>query len=395
MTPAARVSCTAVRVLGVCVPQAGHWTPLLALEEAFLAQGDEVVVASGPDVEPVARRHGLGFAAAGPSFAGWFERLRARTRGIPGDGLPPARVESYFLPRVFGEVGLPAMVDDLLRIAHALQPDLVLFDPVAFAGPLVAALVGAHPVHHTVGPLFDPGVLQLVSDAVSPVWREFGLDVPPSAGIYGGTTVTICPPSLDPAGAALAGAAPLRPAPLPLADPPPLPVEFEDSERPLVYVTLGTFSNSNLEMFRLIIRAAASLPVNVLATVGRDNAVEELGPVPASVRVEQFVPQAQVLPHCAAAVHHAGSGTMFGILAHGLPSVAVPQSADNFGNGERLAAAGAAVNLMPGAVSEESVAAALRSVLDGASHRDSAAAIAAEIAAMPGPAAVAAALSER
>lgn len=381
-----------MRVLAVCIPQAGHWTPPLALEQAFAAQGDDVVVASGADFEPVAQAHGLRFECAGPTFGEWYERLRARTRGVPGDGLPPAHVERYFLPRLFGEVGLPAMVDDLLAIARDLRPDLVMFDPLALAAPLVAAVLGARTVHHTVGPLIAPEVWGLVTDAVSPVWREFGLDVPPSAGVYQGTTVTICPPSLDSAGAALAQRMPLRPAALPLAEPPPLHVAFDDPTRPLVYLTLGTFSNTNLAVFRTLIAAASRLPVNVLVTIGRDNTPAALGDVPGNVHVAQFIPQAEVLPHCAAAVHHAGSGTMFGILAHGLPSVAVPQSADNFSNGERLATAGAAQTLMPGEVSEQSVADALRAVLDDPRFARRAAAIKEEMAAMPSAAEVAAAL---
>src|SRR4051794_21530112 len=102
-----------MRVLFTCVPQTGHIFPLLPLAEAFVAQGDDVLFAAGPDAEAPVTEHGIEFRPAGPSFGEWYGRLAARTRGTPGDGLPPDRVERYFLPRLFGEIGTAALLDDL------------------------------------------------------------------------------------------------------------------------------------------------------------------------------------------------------------------------------------------------------------------------------------------
>ncbi|HEY6933375.1 MAG TPA: nucleotide disphospho-sugar-binding domain-containing protein, partial [Marmoricola sp.] len=101
------------------------------------------------------------------------------------------------------------------------------------------------------------------------------------------------------------------------------------------------------------------------------------------VRMARFVPQAELLPHCDLVVHHAGAGTAFGALAHGLPSVAVPQSADNFQIGRRLARAGAARVVMPDEASVTSVREAVAEVLDDLRYAASARQVAAEIAAMP------------
>lgn len=220
-----------------------------------------------------------------------------------------------------------------------------------------------------------------------------GLEVPDAAGVFAGTTLAICPYSLDPAIRALTGAQPLRPASLPVVDPPGLPVRFADEDRPLVYVTLGTFSNNDLDLFRLILEALAREPVNVLATIGRNNDPLLLGPLADNARVVQFIPQAELLPHCAAVVHHAGAGTTFGVLAHGLPAVALPQSADNFIITQRLAAAGAAHTLMPGQVTGDAVRSGVRAVLEDAGYRHSARLLAEEIAGMPSPEQVAAGLS--
>lgn len=355
-----------------------------------MAQGDEVVFASGPDAETAATERGLEFRTVGPAFGAWLDELRRRTRGMPGDGLPPSRVEHYFLPRLFGEIGAAAMIDGLIEVCRTTDAEVLVFDPLVFAGPLAASVVGATPVQQTVGLLVDPGVAQLVTDAVSPLWREFGRDVPPAAGMYDGVTVAVCPPSLDPGPGERSRITRMRPVPE------PLPAAQTRSRLPegdalAVYVTLGTFSN-NLAQFRILVDALATTSARFLFTVGRDVDPRDLGSVPANVRIEQFIPQAEVLPHCDAVIHHGGAGTTFGVLAHGIPSVVLPQSADNFTIAERLSAAGAAAVLLPEQWEGHDIQRALDDVLDAAGYRIAAQSLAGEIADMPSPATVAAEL---
>ena len=66
-----------------------------------------------------------------------------------------------------------------------------------------------------------------------------------------------------------------------------------------------------------------------------------LGAVPDHVRVESFIPQAEVLPGCGAVVCHGGSGTILAALAHGLPVVCIPQGADQFANAANVERVGA------------------------------------------------------
>lgn len=389
LTTVSQSSPEPMRVLFACVPQTGHLTPLLPLATQLAAQGAEVIVASGPTLTGTVTGCGLSFSRVCPDFDDWFVALAARTRGRPGDGLAADRVERYFVPRLFAEIGLDLMLDGLTQLVRDARPDLLVFEPYALAAPLAAASCGVEAVQHAVGLRFDPLVLELVSDAVTPAWRAADLDVPAAAGLYDGTTLAICPPSLDPADGADSGTVQrLRPTALP-APGALLPVELAYPDRPLVYVTLGTFSNNDVPLFALILRALAELPVTVLVTTGRDTDPDALGAVPGNALVSGFVPQSLVLPHCAAVVHHAGAGTTFGALAHALPAVALPQSADNFAIAGRLAAAGAARVLMPGEVSHDAVRDAVLSVLQEPVWRHHAERIASEIAAMPDPAEVA------
>ena len=98
-------------------------------------------------------------------------------------------------------------------------------------------------------------------------------------------------------------------------------------------------------VYAAAIRALAAVPARVLVTIGSAGDPAELGPLPANVHVERWVPQEDVLPHAAAMVGHGGYGTTTGALAHGVPMVVVPLFADQPRNALRVADVGAGIAL--------------------------------------------------
>ncbi len=110
-----------MRILVASVPATGHVNPLLPLARGLQAAGEQVVFARGPDICEQLATSGLATVPAGPPLATWFEQLHGRTRGQPGDGVPPERTPHWFVPRLFGEVGAALMVDDLLALASLLD----------------------------------------------------------------------------------------------------------------------------------------------------------------------------------------------------------------------------------------------------------------------------------
>ena len=86
---------------------------------------------------------------------------------------------------------------------------------------------------------------------------------------------------------------------------------------------------------------------------------------------------------------------MFGVLSHGLPSVALPQGADNFDNGTMMADAGTAILLMPGQVNAQAITAALRAVMGSPDYHQRAGQVADDVRAMASPAEVAEILATR
>ena len=114
-------------------------------------------------------------------------------------------------------------------------------------------------------------------------------------------------------------------------------------DRPLIYLTLGTLFNRDLRVFATVLDGLRDQPVSAVVTVGQNNDPSALGPQTANIAVHRYVPQAELLPHCHAAVIHGGAGTVLGALAAGVPLLCLPQGADQHFNADRVVAAGGAL----------------------------------------------------
>ena len=192
-----------------------------------------------------------------------------------------------------------------------------------------------------------------------------------------------CPPGLQSTGFGGMDVRPVRPSVGEVSPGDRLPPEFRDlPARPLVYLTLGTVFNDS-ELVGGVLDAIQDLPISIAVTTGPAVDPSVLGPRPANVAAAPFVPQALLMPLASAVVSHAGSGTMLGALASGLPQVCLPRGADQFANAERVQSVGAGVRLLPDEVTPERLRAVVSQVLDEPAYERAARAMKAEIEAMP------------
>jgi UDP:flavonoid glycosyltransferase YjiC (YdhE family) len=86
-------------------------------------------------------------------------------------------------------------------------------------------------------------------------------------------------------------------------------------------------------------------------------------PLPPNVRHFAFAPFSQLLPRCAALVHHGGIGTSSQALAAGIPQVVMPMAHDQPDNAERMRRLGVARWLRPRAFRGSAVAKLLEELL--------------------------------
>ena len=295
----------------------------------------------------------------------------------------------------FGTLEAPTKVPALQEIVSAWNPDVVIHESADLAAPIVASALGLPTVHHSFGRLVPMQCFERAADETAHLWRDVGLEPEPLCGAFRGVYVDICPPSFQ-AGGLPDGTTsqPERPV-FPAAPGTSAPGWLDElSERPMVYITLGTVHN-DASLFRLLLDAVADLDANVVMTVGRDNDPGLLAPIPPNAVVERYIPQSYVLPHASVVVAHGGSGSILATFAHGLPTLLVPQGADQFENAARCAELGAGLVLMSGDVTVAAVRDAVQSLLRERSYRERAHALATEIAAMPDPAEVAERLAAR
>ena len=358
----------------------GHILPMVPLARELQTRGHAVLWATGHDACHLVASAGVQAEAAG---LGEADLAAARGNLLAGAvGLRPDQLAGYIFPRMFGGIRPPRMLRDLLPLATQWAPDLLVHEQGELAGPLVAAILGIPSATHSFGGATPAEILAEATGHVAPLWDEHGLAIPPYAGCFQSLYIDICPASVQTVSLAhIPVVQALRPVPYTGEDPYLLPTG-DDRDRPLVYLTLGTV-NSDAPVLGEALRAVADLGVRVIATVGPRGDPAAFGRQPSHVTVERFVSQTAVLPHCAAVISHAGSGTVLGALTLGLPQVCLPQAADQFRNASGVTRSGAGVTLTPEQADPGSIAAAVRAVLEEDSYRRAAAAIAAEIATMP------------
>lgn len=371
-----------MRVLFTATSGWGHIHPMMPLARAFVDAGDEVLWATG--AEPAARLEQDSFRATS-SGLGQREGMATFLRRFPErDALPRPEWPDFMFPRLFGSVLAAPMLADLLPITRAWSPGLIVNDAGDLAGPIVAAGMGVPSVTHAFGALLPAARVAAAGDQVTHLWTENGLEPRPYGGLYDHLYLDIYPPSMQPKERPHVPATQLlRPGAFATTGDEELPAwATESSVTPLVYVTFGTVFSDDTAL-STVLKAVRELPARVVVTVGPHGDPSALGPQPDNVHVARYIPQDQLLMHCAAVVSHAGSGTFLAALAAGLPQLCLPQAADQFLNAAACARAGVGLGIEPGDVSVELVRDAVARLLSDPTFHVATQRGSDEIAAMP------------
>jgi UDP:flavonoid glycosyltransferase YjiC (YdhE family) len=353
---------------------------MLPLARALAEAGHDVAFASSEPVAGEAETDGFAAFRVGQAMDA-VEPLARRVRDLAA-ALPPSQVRSFVFTELFIRVELEPRVKDLIDITEQWRPHLVVHEVAEFAGPLVATMIGIPYVEHSYGPAIQNDVLRAAGEAAAPFWSSHGLTPHPLGGFYRYLYLDVCPPSLQVPEAVPGAVQAMRTVE---TRPPATQLPWLDALRgpPIVYITLGTVYNRNLDVFRALLDGLRDEALNVVVTVGKQNDPAMLGRQPSNIHVHRYIPQELLLPYCAAVVTHGGAGSTLGALAFGLPLLVVPQGADQFYNAERAAAAGAAVQLMPDRLTADSAREAVRILLHDDTFRRAAHRIKSEFDAMP------------
>jgi UDP:flavonoid glycosyltransferase YjiC (YdhE family) len=373
-----------MRILFASTSGGGHFSPLVPFAHACRRAGHDVLVAGQAGAAPLARRARLAFrAVAEPSHE---DVLRFRSGQ---EGLSPMQAMARALTGLYVDLYGGAALPGMLAAIEEWRPDVVVRESAEFASQVAAERLGVPHAEIGIGLSMQADkLLPLAAPGVDKLRARVGLPADPDARSLRSLLLTMAPESLeDPSYAASSKL--VRRFRAPTAESAESVLDaFGDASAPLVYLSFGTEVPSRTReyfpgVYRDALDALAGMGLRILVTIGDQRDPAELGPLPSSVRVERWVPQAAVMREAAAMVGHGGAGSVLLALAAGVPMVLVPMFADQPVNARRVAEVGAGVALENGPTSIADLRPAVDAVLNDPRYRDRARRIAHEIQALP------------
>jgi UDP:flavonoid glycosyltransferase YjiC (YdhE family) len=319
---------------------AGHFNPLLPFVTAAKERGDELFMVVPPSLAPEVKAMGVAHYISDPPDPEKSKELWRRAARLPHSSAARLLDGEFF-----GRLSTHAMLATVDAACETFEPDLIIREPCAYAGAVVAQ---QRSIDHAQVAISTARTEWSVIGLVASILEDFapGMEKVLRETRY----LSRLPTSLDP-------------SPFPhtlryredLIPESTEPGQWSKGAGPLIYLTLGTVTGGldiGESAFRWVIEAVADLDARVLVTTGKVFNPEVLGPVPSNVVVETWVPQASIFPFAAMVLCHGGSGTTYGALAAGLPIVAVPMFADQRTNAQLIAVAGAGIAVGVGSKAE-------------------------------------------
>ncbi|MCO1576080.1 glycosyltransferase [Crossiella sp. SN42] len=366
-----------MRILFSFVGGNGHFEPLKPLARAAQSAGHTIAFATGHMLHEVVEAAGF---TAFPVGSGGPDQRSEITPLAPID---PER-ERRDLREAFGRRITTDQLPGKLELIRQWRPDVLVRDETDYATGIAAEVLGLPCATNTCMPAGGFATTEVVGEPLHELRAAHGLPPDPDLNALRRLVLSPLPLSFrDPADPLPATARAFRPLI------PQRPAETPDwviPGRPTIYFTLGTiFNRESGDLFHRVLTGLRELDAAVLVTLGRHLDPAEFGPQPAHVRIERYLPQAEVLPYCDLVVSHGGSGSVTGALAHGLPSLLLPMGADQPHNAARCAALGLGSHLDPTTATPEQIRAAAAALLTDPGYAERTQKFASEIAALPGP----------
>ncbi|MFJ7075525.1 activator-dependent family glycosyltransferase [Streptomyces sp. NPDC098781] len=406
-----------MRVLFVTNPEKTIFRYLVPLAWALRTAGHEVRFAAQPDFADTITEAGLTALPVGRNRDQWRlagldpDQAEAERAGIPEpyDILEHPEKESLEYLRSGYQVAVRhwhkmetfPLVSQLVEFARHWQPELVLWEPTAYAGAVAAKAVGA--AHGRL--LFGIDVfgavrqrhLELMKEQDGPAgvddplreWlasygRAYGFEFSEDL-TTGHFTVDQLPRSLQ----IDSGLDYERVRFVPYGGKAEVPRWlWEAPKRPRVALTMGLSATEVYSGYTIsvqdVLSALGDLDIEVVATVA-ESEQRRLTHVPDNARLVSYVPWHALVPTCDVVIHHAGAATLATTSLTPVPQLALHYHYDQPLLGRLLAATGAGLEIHTSQATGENVRDAVQRLLKDPSFRQGAARLTDEIRALPTP----------
>ncbi|MET8260570.1 activator-dependent family glycosyltransferase [Micromonospora sp. NPDC005205] len=339
-----------MRVLFVAPPDLkSHLYIMTPLAWALRTAGHDVRVACQPGSTEALAQAGLTAVLAGEPMAETLAEVDEMSEPPKRQAAPatlplqtdyarddPYAELEYLTTNLLPFLHTDEMLTDLIGFARAWRPDLVLWDAMTYAGPVVARACGA--AHARI--LFGTDAFVQLWEAVraaggsrpdpmrawlEPLLRTHGGGAFADDVVHGQWTIDTMPPwTWRPSSPHY-----IRMRHLAFNGPSVVPRWlYEPPVRPRVCVTLGmTHREADVAEASAVdlLEAVGDLDIEVVATMSAEQ-LASVPRIPDNVRVVDFVPMNVLLPTCSAIVHHGGSSTMASAFEHAVPQLIVPSA---------------------------------------------------------------------
>lgn len=356
-----------MKVLTTVQPGESVFAQLAPLLEALRDAGHAVTVATSASFEPTVRRRGLSHVPAGPD---WVEsNVAVAYPDVMEHIHDPHGALIDFMVDLFVRRTTDQFRVDCARLIDRMTPDVVIHGFSEIGGALAAEAASVPHVMFLAGAdnWFDRFRLEIERDHGSTGWLfRHGLVL---AEVPGWSVVQL--PDVDILW--------MRPA-TPIAR----AASWNNRERPMLHVTLGTvFNGLARPLFKVMASAAATSARSVVVTVGPGLNPERFNGLPAHVEFHRFIPLAELLSGCDGVIGHAGWGTVTACAAAGVPVAALVLGADHEANARMAERAGFGLPVRPESLTPEGARALAERLVTDDSLRQSAGEQREVIAAMP------------
>ena len=366
-----------MKIAWFCIPAAGHTNPTLAVVRRLTDMGHAVRYYSF-------RAFQEKLEAAGAEFIP-VDKYCAEIHLSPADGKRIA-TDTAFATKVLADTTL-AVDEALLANLRAWQPDVIVADSMALWGKLLAIKLGVPFVSSTTTFAFNKESAQVMQQGLGDLFKlllslpkinrelkrlqKAGYQVRSILDVVQNdnatNTVVYTSKYFQPCAESFSDR--YRFVGPSVTERPPLP---RLTDRPRVYVSMGTVNNDMPALYRACIAALADKYELVLST-GSQVDPAALGELPPHVTAAQHVDQMAVLADCDAFLTHCGMNSVSEALYCGVPLVLFPQTAEQKGVANRTAELGAGAMLADG--TEAAIRAAVDAVVAEGKYREGAAKI--------------------
>ncbi|MET0234355.1 MAG: activator-dependent family glycosyltransferase [Kibdelosporangium sp.] len=349
-----------MRILFTVIQEKTTFLHTVPLAWALRTAGHEVVVASSPGFAGTITQAGLTAVPVGRDATLWRvdgmnpDLLEKSRMGLPvpwnvvedPDGVSwPEQLYGHLHAVTKGHKpeNFP-IIAGVADFARHWQPDLVIWEPLSYAGAIAAKACGAAHArmlwsidvfgatrdHFLRLQANEPPAEQgdPLADWLGSYGRKYGYEFSEDM-VTGQFTIDQMPPSLR------LTADSLHYVPIqyiPYGGPAVVPRWLQaPPDRPRVGFTLGTTATDRFAGYTFSVQEAfdslSDLDIEVVATIA-DSERHKLGTVPANVRLVSYVPLDALAATCSVMINHTGPGTYLTTARNGVPQLNVPWDFD-------------------------------------------------------------------